>query len=56
MACFTLYNIVIYHCLGQVLYFLEMHFKLQLKLGNVGLQETIESHLGIFSEIFYYSR
>ena len=25
-----------------------MHFKLQLKLGNVGLQETIGSHLGIF--------
>ena len=25
-----------------------MHFKLQMKLGNVGLQGTIGSHLGIF--------
>ena len=56
MACFyTIKYCHIPYCLGQVLYILEMHFKLQLKLSNVGLQETIGSHFVIFSEIFYSS-
>ena len=56
MACF--YTIKNCHTplFRAVLYFLEMHFKLQLKLDNMGLQETIGSHLGIFSKIFYSSQ